>query len=59
MAKKVAHSKKFAKVKKYYDLGVWDKSRVWNMVTHPESKPWITPDEYEEITGEPYVAEEA
>ena len=49
------HSKNFDKVKTYYDnylAGVkpsWDKERVRNVVGK-----WITPDEYEEITGEPY-----
>lgn len=45
------HSKHFAKVKKYYNAGVWNEARVYNAVTHPTSSPWITPEEYEEITG--------
>ena len=49
MAKKSVHSKNFEKVKNYYDNGVWDKNRVRNAVGR-----WITPAEYEEITGEPY-----
>ena len=49
MAKKVEHSKNFDKVKTYYDNGIWDKTRVYNAVGR-----WITPDEYEEITGEVY-----
>lgn len=32
-----------------------NEARVYNAVTHPTSNPWITPEEYEEITGEPYV----
>jgi hypothetical protein len=61
MAKKVTtetndHSPKFDKVKKYYDDGLWTKEMVYNMVTNPKSKPWITAEEYEEITGEPYEA---
>ncbi|MBQ6318184.1 MAG: XkdX family protein [Lachnospiraceae bacterium] len=48
------HSKNFEKVKKYYDEGLWDKDKVRNMVTNPKSNPWITTEEYEEITGEPY-----
>lgn len=51
------HSKHFAKVKKYYNAGVWNEARVYNAVTHPTSNPWITPEEYEEITGQPYVVE--
>ena len=42
--------KKFDKVKKYYDNGYWDKFRVADAVV----KKWITAEEYEEITGEPY-----
>lgn len=44
------HSKKYAKVKKYYDSELWDIHRVHDAVVHG----WITPDEYLEITGEPY-----
>ena len=43
-------SKKFAKVKRYYDDGLWTKSMVANAVV----KGWITAEEYEIITGEPY-----
>ena len=43
------HSKHFDKVKDYYDSGVWTKSMVYNAVNR-----WITPEEYEEITGEKY-----
>ncbi|MDD5021796.1 MAG: XkdX family protein [Endomicrobiaceae bacterium] len=46
------HSAKFDKVKGYYDRGLWNKARVANAVV----KEWITPAEYEEITGEPYTA---
>ena len=51
MAKKkeVKHSKNFEKVKSYYEKGIWDKHRVYNAVGR-----WITAEEYEEITGEPY-----
>lgn len=48
------HSENYQKVKDYYDSGLWDKQRVHNAVTNPRSAPWITKDEYEEITGEPY-----
>lgn len=47
-------SKNFEKVKEYYDDGVWSKERVYNAVTNPTSNPWLTPEEYEEITGEKY-----
>ena len=39
----------FEKVKNYYDKGLWDKNRVHNAVGK-----WITAEEYEEITGEPF-----
>lgn len=44
------HSPNFAKVKEYYDDGRWSKEKVYNAVGR-----WITPGEYEEITGEPYA----
>lgn len=50
------HSTNFEKVKKYYDLGLWSKEKVKNVVTRPSSSPWITEAEYEEITGEAYTA---
>ena len=49
------HSEKFELVKTYYDNYVagikpcWNKKRV-----HDAVGKWITADEYEEITGEPY-----
>ena len=45
------HSPNFEKVKAYYDNGLWNKQRVYNVVGK-----WITASEYEEIVGEPYVA---
>ena len=45
-------SKHFEKVKFYYDNGLWDKTRVADAVV----KHWITAEEYELITGEPYEA---
>lgn len=39
------------KVKKYYDEGLWSKSRVRDAV----EKGRITKVEYEEIVGEPYA----
>ena len=44
------HSKKFNKVKSYYDAGLWSKTMARNAVV----KNWITAEEYEEITGEAY-----
>lgn len=47
------HSKNFYKVKKYFDKGVWSKTRVNEAVS---SRPqWITEEEYKEITGEEYI----
>lgn len=51
---KTEHSKNFAKVEKYFKAGAWNAARVRNAVTNPASNPWITPEEYEEITGLPY-----
>ncbi len=47
--KAAEHSKNFEKVKDYYDRGLWSIERV-----HAVVGKWITPAEYEEITGEPY-----
>jgi len=41
----------FDSVKFYYDKGLWSKERVYNVVGKV-----ITAEEYEEITGEPYIA---
>lgn len=49
----MTHSKKFDKVKKYYDNGLWSATRVHEAVSHG----WITAEEYEEITGNPYDEE--
>ena len=46
----MTHSKKFDTVKKYYDLKVWDETRVRNAVV----KNWITAEEFEEIVGKEY-----
>lgn len=43
-------SKKFTKVKRYYDEGLWSKRQVHDAVV----KGWITAEEYEIITGETY-----
>lgn len=42
-------SKNFNKVKNYYDKGLWSKARV-----HEAVGKWITAEEYQLITGEPY-----
>jgi hypothetical protein len=44
------HSKKFKKVKGYYDSGLWDIKKVRDAVIHG----WIIAEEFEEITGQPY-----
>ena len=45
------HSKNFEKVKTFYDTGVWSEERVRNAGV----KGWITPEEFQEITGESYA----
>lgn len=45
----MTHSKNYAKVKRYYDLGMWDIEKVRAAVGK-----WITAEEFEEITGQPY-----
>ena len=51
MAKKTdTHSKKFYKVKDYYDGHYW----TLNMVRNAVVKGWITAEEFKEITGEDY-----
>ena len=49
----VEHGKNFEKVKNYYDKGLWNIDKVWNVVGR-----WITEAEYEEITGYVYPAKE-
>ena len=48
-------SKNYNLIKGYYDHGLWDKERVYKVVG---KRNGITPEEYELITGEPYVAPE-
>lgn len=43
-------SKKFKKVKNYYDSGLW----TIEMVRQAVVKNWITVEEFEIITGQPY-----
>lgn len=47
-------SEKFYKVKDYYDRGLWNIERVRNAVV----KGWITAEEFELITGQPYTPPE-
>ena len=44
----------FNRVKSYYDNELWNTAMLRNAVL----KSWITSEEYEEITGEPYEASE-
>ena len=37
------------KIKRWYNLGLWTKEQV-----HEAVPKLITPEDYEEITGEPY-----
>jgi hypothetical protein len=46
-------SKKYELVKEYYDNGLWNLTRVKNAVV----KGWITAEEFEMITGQPYEGE--
>jgi hypothetical protein len=41
---------KFEIVKRYYELGLWSKKRVYNAVGK-----WITKEDYKIIVGEAYV----
>lgn len=41
----------FDKIKRFYDLGLWNKDMVRNAV----KKNIITPEQYKEITGEEYA----
>ena len=47
-------SRKFKTVKKYYEADLWSIEMVRNAVV----KNWITEEEFAEITGEEYEAEE-
>lgn len=44
------HSANFEKVKRYYKMKMWNLTRVRNAVI----MNWITPEEFEEITGKVY-----
>ncbi len=44
------HSKNYQKVKRYYDMKMWDEVRVRNAV----KMGWITEEEFQEITDKDY-----
>ncbi len=44
------HSNNYEKVKRYFDMKMWNEERVRNAVI----KNWITAAEFEEITGKAY-----
>lgn len=44
------HSNNFSSVKRWYNLGMWDKERVYNAV----ESGYISESEYKLITGEDY-----
>lgn len=48
------HSPRFKQVQLYYKRGQWDKKKVHDAV----DMGWITPEEYEIITGDPFVPTE-
>ena len=41
----------FARIKRFYDAGLWTKEQVRDAVTFNR----ITQEEYEQIVGEPYT----
>ena len=41
----------YEQVKRYYDTGLWDITKVKNAVV----KGWITADEFKTITGQDYT----
>lgn len=43
----------FEQIKYFYEVGLWSKKRVWNVVDKV-----LTAEEYKEITGEEYIAAE-
>lgn len=44
------HSKNYEKVKRWYNMKMWDETRVCNAVR----MNWITKDEFSEITGKSF-----
>lgn len=49
--RRTGHSQNFEKYKRYYDNGLWVKEMVLNITKRGK----LTPEEYEEITGEAYL----
>ncbi len=47
----MAHSSNYAKIKRWYNMGMWSEARVYNAV----KMNWITADEFKEITGGEYA----
>ena len=45
------HSKNYDKVKRYYNMGMWNETRVRNAV----KMNWITEEEFKEITDKDYA----
>ena len=45
------HSKNYDKVKRYYNMGMWNETRVRNAV----KMNWITEEEFKEITDKEYA----
>lgn len=43
-------SENYDKVKRYYDAGLWSLAQIRRAVNK-----WITPEEYQNITGEVYI----
>ena len=46
------HSKYFAEIKEWFELGIWNEKRVKNAV----AQNYLTEAEYKEITGKTYKA---
>ena len=45
------HSKNYSKVKRWFDMKMWNENRVRDAVV----KNWITESEFTEITGKEYL----
>lgn len=43
-------SERYEELMKYYDLGLWDETRIKKAVI----RGWLTPEEYKKITGKEY-----
>ena len=49
------HTKNYEKYKAYYESVLWSKEKLHNVVG---KKNGITPEEFEEICGQPYEVDE-